>query len=123
MKYIRSIEELGEARKEALDREMGNTQQYPIQIRISLGSCGIAAGANETLEFIEQFIQENSLEGVQVKEIGCIGLCALEPIVQVVELGGQQVIYGKVDAAVARRIFYEHIEKHVIVQEYMVDHI
>ena len=123
MEQICSIEELSEARKEALDREMVNAERYPIQIRISMGSCGIAAGANETLESIEQFIKGNNLVGVQIKEIGCIGLCALEPIVQVLELGGQQVTYGKVDAAVARRIFQEHIEKHVIVQEYMVDQI
>ncbi len=123
MEYIRSIEDLTEARKEALDREMASTERYPIQIRISMGSCGIAAGANKTLESIEQFIHENNLAGVQVKQIGCIGLCALEPIVQIVGLSGQQVTYGKVDAAVARRIFHEHIEKHVIVQEYMVDQI
>src|SRR5512142_564366 len=121
MEYIRSIEELTEARKEALDRETIDAERHPFQIRVSMGSCGIAAGANETLEAIEQFIKENSLTDVQVKQIGCIGLCALEPIVQVVELGGQQVMYGKVDAAVVRRIFHEHIEKHLLVQEYRVE--
>jgi NADP-reducing hydrogenase subunit HndB len=121
MEHIRSIEELTEARKEALDRETIHTERYPIQIRISMGSCGIAAGANETLEAIDQFIKENNLEGVQVKQIGCLGLCALEPIVQVVELGGQHITYGRVDPAVVRRIFHEHIEKHLIVQEYMVE--
>ncbi len=121
MEYIRSIEELTAARKEALDRETINAERHPFQIRISMGSCGIAAGADETLESIEQFIKENNLEDVQVKRIGCIGLCAVEPIVQVVELGGQQVTYGKVDPAVVRRIFHEHIGKHLIVQEYMVE--
>lgn len=121
MKHICSIEELTEARKEALGRATISTERYPIQIRISMGSCGIAAGAMETLEAIDQFIKENNLEGVQVKRIGCIGLCALEPIVQVVELGGQQVMYGRVDPAVVQRIFNEHIERHRLVQEYMVE--
>jgi NADP-reducing hydrogenase subunit HndB len=121
MEHIRSIEGLIEARKEALDRETSNARQHPIQIRVSMGSCGIAAGANETLETIDQFIRENNLEDVQIKQIGCIGVCALEPIVQVIELGGQQVTYGKVDPAIVRRIFNEHIEKHLIVQEYMVE--
>jgi len=121
MDHIRSIAELAEARKAALNQEMIHTQQHPIQIRISMASCGIAAGANETLDAIQQFIKENGLEGLQIKQIGCLGLCALEPIVQVVELGGQQVTYGKVDPVVVRRIFKEHIEKHLIVQEYMVE--
>lgn len=121
MEHIRSIEELTKARKEALDRETIYTERYPIQIRIGMGSCGIAAGAKETLEAINQFIKENNLAGVRVKQMGCIGLCALEPIVQVVELGGQQVMYGKVDPAAAQRIFNQHIERHLIVQEHTVE--
>ena len=121
MDPIRSIAELTEARNEALNQEVIHTQQHPIQIRISMASCSIAAGANETLDAIRQFITENSLEGLQIKQIGCIGLCALEPIVQVIELGGQQITYGKVDPVVVRRIFEEHIEKHIIVQEYRVE--
>lgn len=121
MDHIRSIAELSAARKEALDQETIHAQRHPIQIRISMASCSIAAGANETLEAIHQFIKEDRLEGLQIKQIGCIGLCALEPIVQVVELGGQQVTYGKVDPVVVGRIFREHIEKHLIVQEYLVE--
>ena len=121
MKHIRSIEELSKARKEAFDQEMIYTERYPIQIRISMGSCGIAAGAEETRKAIERFIHANNFNGVQVKQIGCIGLCALEPIVQVVESGRQQVTYGKVDPTVVRRIFHEHIEKRLIMQEYLIE--
>lgn len=123
MDRICSIKDLEAAKADALDRETASATECQYQIRISMGSCGIAAGANETLEAINQFIRENNLEGVQTKIIGCIGLCALEPIVQVVELGGQPVTYGKVIPAVVRRIFNEHIEKRLIVHEYVVDHI
>lgn len=123
MEQIHSIEELTEAREEALNRKLISTRQHPFQIRISLGSCGIAAGADETLKAIGQFIREKDLEDVQVTQIGCIGLCALEPIVQVVEPGGQQVTYGKVSPAIVKRIFNEHIEKRIILQEYVVDNI
>jgi NADP-reducing hydrogenase subunit HndB len=123
MEHIRSIEELTEARQEALHRRMSRTRQHPFQLRISLGSCGIAAGADETLKAIHQFIREKNLEDVQIEQIGCIGLCALEPIVQVVDPGGQQVTYGKVSPAIVKRIFNEHIEKRIILQEYVVDNI
>lgn len=121
MEHIRSIEELTKTRKEALDREAAEAKRHPFQIRISMASCGIAAGANETWEAIDRLIKENHLEDMQVKQIGCLGLCALEPIVQVIESGGQEVTYGKVDPAVIRRIFDEHIEKHSLVQEYMIE--
>jgi NADP-reducing hydrogenase subunit HndB len=123
MDRIHSIKDLEAAKADALDRKTASATECQYQIRISMGSCGIAAGANETLEAINQFIRENNLEGVQTKIIGCVGLCALEPVIQVVELGGQPVTYGKVIPDVVKRIFNEHIEKRLIVQEYVVDHI
>jgi NADP-reducing hydrogenase subunit HndB len=123
MDRIRSLQDLEQARTEAISEEVAESQQYPIEIRVSLGSCGIAAGANETLEAIQQFINSNDWKGVQTKMIGCIGMCALEPIVQVVERNQPPVTYGKVMPAVVKRIFMEHIEKHLIVQEYVVENI
>ena len=123
MDRIRSIQDLEAARAEALNRENVSANEYQYQIRVSLGSCSIGVGVYETLEAINQFIQENELKEVRTKTIGCIGLCALEPIVQVVEPDHQFVTYGKVTPAVVQRIFKEHIEKHSIVQEYVVDNI
>lgn len=123
MDRIRSLQDLEEARTEVLNLEAASSQQCPIEIRVSLGSCGIAAGANETLEAIQQFISSNQLTGVQTKMIGCIGMCALEPIVQIVEADHPPITYGKVIPSVVQRIFHEHLEKHLIVQEYVVENI
>jgi NADP-reducing hydrogenase subunit HndB len=123
MDRIHSLQDLEQARTEALNEEATNTRQAPFEIRVSLGSCGIAAGANETLEAVSQFIINNQLQGVQTKIIGCIGMCALEPIIQVVEVGHAPITYGKVMPAVIQRIFREHIEKHIPVQEYLVENI
>jgi NADP-reducing hydrogenase subunit HndB len=121
MDRIRSLQDLEVARAEAVTEEATEAQQCPFEIRVSLGSCGVAAGANETLEAINRFIIDNQLQGVRTKMIGCIGLCALEPIVQVVEESHPPITYGKVLPAVVQRIFQEHIEKHLIVQEYVVE--
>lgn len=123
MDRIRSLQGLEQARVEAVNEELTASQEYPIEIRVSLGSCGMAAGANETLEAIQQFIHISGWKGVQTKMIGCIGLCALEPIVQVIEKNQPPVTYGKVVPAVVKRIFTEHIERHLIVQEYVVENI
>ena len=123
MNRIRSMEELEKAKAEALQREHENTKKNKFQIRISLGSCGLAAGAGETLEAVKQLIVQKEAGVVQLKTIGCIGLCALEPIVQVLEADRAQITYGKVTPAVVQRIFQEHIEKGIIVQEYVVENI
>jgi NADP-reducing hydrogenase subunit HndB len=123
MDRIRSMEGLEKAKDEALKKERANAQNNRFQIRVSLGSCGLAVGARETFEALEQLIVQKEAGGVQLKKVGCIGLCALEPIVQIVEAERPQVTYGKVTPAVVQRIFAEHIEKGLIVQEYIVENI
>lgn len=123
MTLIHSLKDLENARNEARQREAANAQKYRFQIRVSMGSCGIAAGAQETLDAIHQFILENQLPEVETKIIGCTGLCALEPVVQVLEVDRLPVTYGKVLPSVVQRIFHEHIEKNLVVLEYVVDNI
>jgi NADP-reducing hydrogenase subunit HndB len=123
MDHINSMKDLENARAAALKDETDAAQQCPIEIRISLGSCGIAAGTCETLDAICQFIHDNGLTGIRAKLIGCIGLCALEPIVQVVEAGHPPITYGRVVPAVVQRIFKEHIAKRIPVQEYVIENI
>jgi (2Fe-2S) ferredoxin len=123
MDRIRSIQDLEAARLEAFKQETASAKECLYQIRVSMGTCSIGVGASETLAAIRDFIESNGLQGVRTKTIGCIGLCALEPIVQVVESDRQTVTYGKVTPAVVQRIFKEHIQKHIVVQEYVVDNI
>jgi (2Fe-2S) ferredoxin len=123
MNRIHSMEDLEKAKAEALQRERENAKQNKFQIRVSLGSCGLAVGAGKTFEALEQLIVKKEAAGVQLKIIGCIGLCALEPVVQVLGEDRLQVTYGKVTPAVAERIFQEHIEKGMILQEYVVEKI
>jgi len=123
MNRIRSMKDLEKAKDEALQRERENAQKNRFQVRVSLGSCGIAVGAQETFEALEQLIVQKEAGGVLLKKVGCIGLCALEPVVQVIEAERPQVTYGKVTPAVAERIFQEHIGKGMILQEYVVENI
>lgn len=123
MDRIRSLDDLKKAKDSALKKEHEGAQKNRFQIRVSLGSCGIAVGAEETFKALNQLIVQKEAGGVQLKKVGCVGLCALEPVIQVMETDRPQVTYGKVTPAVARRIFAEHIEKGLIVQEFVVEKI
>jgi len=51
-------------------------------IYIGAGTCGLGAGAGKTLEKINSYLTTNKIDA-EVVEVGCIGLCAAEPIVDV----------------------------------------
>ncbi len=81
-----------------------------IQVIVGMGTCGIAAGAKDSLDaFLEALDTENLADKVVVRQTGCMGLCHSEPTVEVVVPGMPTVIYGKVDAALAKEIVKKHI--------------
>ncbi|MDK2958916.1 MAG: NADH-quinone oxidoreductase subunit, partial [Synergistaceae bacterium] len=53
-------------------------------------------------------------DDVEIKKVGCIGLCYMEPIVEV-ERDGKSITYGKVDTAMAREIAESHVGRGEIV--------
>jgi NADH-quinone oxidoreductase subunit F len=66
-----------------------------MKIIIGKGSCGIAAGANKVAE---QFREKAAAEGlhIEVATTGCIGMCYLEPIVEVAYDNGEKKTYVRV---------------------------
>jgi NADP-reducing hydrogenase subunit HndB len=128
MTLIQSMEDLAQAKADALERQQVNAKTKPFHIRVGMASCSLAAGAADTLAAINQWIVTNSLPDgnssqIRVSITGCIGLCALEPIVQVEISGQPPVTYGKVTPSVAQRILSDHIGKGLVVQEHVVEYI
>ncbi len=79
-----------------------------IEIRIGLGSCGVASGGEPVRAALEEAAREAGVEGI-VKAVGCNGMCHREPMVEVVETGGRVTRYGNVTAETARRIVRRHV--------------
>lgn len=109
MSTIKSLEDLKRVREEALQKRDLKTASGVAQVIVGMGTCGIAAGARETMKAILDTIEKESLNGVIVTQTGCIGLCEKEPIVQVVIGDQPKVTYGKVNADVAKKILKEHV--------------
>ena len=109
MTTIKSLDDLKKAREEALKKREVKAASGTAQVIVGMGTCGIAAGARETMKAILDTIENESLNGIIVTQTGCIGLCEKEPIVQVVIGSQPKVTYGKVDPEGARRILHEHV--------------
>ena len=121
MTAIQSLDDLKKFREEVLEKKAQDVQLGKIQVIVSLGSCGIAAGAQHTMQAILEQTEAEHLQGIQVSQTGCVGQCEDEPIVQVITGGAHKVSYRKVNPEVARRILREHVLGGKIVQEYVIE--
>ena len=112
------LRKLRDVRKDDLRKR--DAEGKDIQVIVGMGTCGIAAGAKATLDAFIAGLDENKLvDSCLVRQTGCMGLCHSEPTVEVVVPGMPPVIYGRVDASVAKEI----IQKHLIGRELLGDHV
>ncbi len=49
---------------------------------VGTGTCGLGAGAGKTLQAVRDYLEREKIE-VDVVEVGCIGLCSAEPMVDI----------------------------------------
>lgn len=121
MPTIKSLEDLKRVREEALQKRQLKSEPGSVQIIVGMGTPGIAAGARETMKAILEYIQENQLTNIVVRQTGNIGLDSWEPIVQVIIGDAPKVTYGKVSPSIARRIMKEHIQSGAVVKEFTIE--
>ena len=90
------------------------------RVVVGMATCGIAAGARPVmLEFVEE-LKRRGLENVTVAQTGCIGMCRLEPMVEVYVKGQEKVTYVKMTADKVARIVEEHLKGGKPVAEYTI---
>lgn len=116
---LEALRALREGKKAEIDRR--ETDGKDIHIIIGMGTCGIAAGAKQVLEAFIDEIDAKKIENVTVKQTGCMGLCYVEPTVEVKVPGMPNTIYGKVDADVARKILKDHVLGKKLVSDHIFD--
>jgi NADH:ubiquinone oxidoreductase subunit F (NADH-binding)/NAD-dependent dihydropyrimidine dehydrogenase PreA subunit len=68
--------------------------EQPI-IYVGAGTCGLGAGAGQTIIAIKEYLTRNKINA-EVIEVGCIGLCTAEPIVDVQLPGKNRISFQKV---------------------------
>ncbi len=121
MSKVKSLEDLKKIREEALQKRQAKTTSGEKQVIVGMGTVGIAAGARETLKAILDYIEENNLSDIVVRQTGNIGMDSYEPIIQVAIAEQPMVTYGRVTPDMARRIMKEHVEDGAVVKEYAIE--
>lgn len=109
MNAIKSLDDLKKIREQALEKRKATAVSGGIQVIVGMGTCGIAAGARETMKAVLDFIEKNNVENVVVTQTGCIGICEQEPILQVATGESEKTTYGKVSPAIAEEIMKSHV--------------
>ncbi|HOD49787.1 MAG TPA: NADH-quinone oxidoreductase subunit NuoF [Candidatus Hydrogenedentes bacterium] len=64
-------------------------------VYVGAGTCGLGAGAGKTLSAIRTFFKLRNMDA-EIVEVGCIGLCAVEPIVDIHMPGKARVAFQHV---------------------------
>ena len=118
---MKSLEELA-ALRERMKNNVAMRQDNSTATRVVVGmaTCGIAAGARPVLTAFVEEVNRRGLKDVVVTQAGCIGMCKLEPIVEVFQPGKEKVTYVKMTPEKVSRIVTEHLVNGRPVTEYTV---
>ena len=118
MKSLAELQAIKEKMKSKIVLREGSGE---IRVVVGMATCGIAAGARPVLNaFVEEVNNAGLYEKVTVSQTGCVGLCQLEPIVEVYEAGKEKVTYVKMTSDKVKEVVEKHLKNGNIVTEYTV---
>ena len=117
---MKSLAELEALRQKVSADVTMRKDDHAVRIVVGMATCGIAAGARPVMNAFVEEVGKRNLEHVSVVQTGCIGMCRLEPIVEVMVPGEEKVTYIKMTPEKAQKVVAEHIVNGRPVKEYVV---
>ncbi len=88
------------------------------RVVVGMATCGIAAGARPVMVKLMEEVEAQGLTEVTVAQTGCIGVCRLEPIVEVFEPSGDKVTYVKMTPEKVQEVVDQHLKNGKVVEAY-----
>jgi NADP-reducing hydrogenase subunit HndB len=118
---MKSLEELKAIREKMKKQmELREADENNIRVVVGMATCGIAAGARPVMTAFLDEIEKRSLGNVTVSQTGCIGVCRLEPIVEVFVPGQEKVTYVKMKPDMVPTVVEQHLVNHNVVTDYTI---
>lgn len=89
------------------------------KVVVSMGTCGIAAGARTVLgTLVEEVNAQGLVDDVTVTQSGCVGICEHEPVVEIYAPDGSKTTYIDMTAAKAKEVVEKHLKGGKAVKKY-----
>lgn len=121
MPKLKSLEDLQKIREQA-KQDLKIRTETGTKIIVGMGTCGIAAGARETMHAILEELNKRQIDA-HVTTVGCIGMCSKEPLVDIEQAGQPRVTYCNVHPDMVPRLIEDHLVNGVVVQEWAMGRI
>jgi NADH:ubiquinone oxidoreductase subunit E len=112
-------EKVGEILQDFLSKSGNKNQHKPEttqndseimgEIRIGLGSCCVASGSEEVKLELDKILHDTKIN-VNVKQVGCVGVCNQVPVMEIIKPGQQDAFYAKVKAEEVKEIVLNHFQ-------------
>lgn len=118
---MKSLEDLKKIRDEAAKKINMREEKTGYRVVVGMATCGITAGARPVLQTIVDEVAKRDLRNVTVTQVGCMGECALEPIVEVYDPSGTRSTYCKVHPEEAKKIIEQHVVGGQVVKELLIE--
>ncbi|MDD3832203.1 MAG: (2Fe-2S) ferredoxin domain-containing protein [Clostridia bacterium] len=120
MKTIAEIKAIRDKMQaEIIDRDKSHNKD--IRIIVGMATCGIAAGARPVFNTLVDEVAKRKLVNVKVSRTGCLGMCKLEPIVEVYTPNDGKVTYIRVTPEKILEIIDKHIVGGNVCTQYLVE--
>ena len=118
---MKTLQELEAIRQKTINElNLRKNREDGIRVVVGLATCGIAAGARPVMAAFVEEINKRQLQNVTVSQTGCIGLCRLEPIVEVYVPGQEKVTYVKMSPDKVPAVVSEHLVNGRVVTDYTI---
>ena len=116
LKSLDELRKLKEQAKAGTDARNSNETQ----VIVGMGTCGIAAGARTIMSAVLEEIAKRNLQGITVRQTGCIGMCQKEPLMDIVRPREPRVTYGNLKPEDVPRIISEHLVNGRVVEDLVI---
>ncbi|MCU0507250.1 MAG: (2Fe-2S) ferredoxin domain-containing protein [Anaerolineae bacterium] len=118
MPKLKSLDDLKRVREEA-QQSLKTRLDTGTTIIVGMGTCGIAAGARDTMHAILTELAARNIDA-HVTTVGCIGQCVKEPLVDIEQAGQPRITYGNVKPEMVSRLIEEHLINNRPIEEWVV---
>ncbi|MFC2006321.1 FAD-dependent oxidoreductase [Chloroflexota bacterium] len=97
-----------EIRNQAMSEWEALQRSEKPRIFVGAATCGRAAGAMEVIKAIEGELSRLNIDAI-VTQVGCIGLCSAEPVVDIIKPNRPRISYSRVTPEIVPQLIQDYI--------------